>query len=129
MPEITVTTTATFDPRATWYEFAMLGSAVSYWASHLKVSDAGISLREHPDEGNESVSIKRSATWQEVGDAIALMASGTMIDTDGTPKRLGNEYAVRACADLIHHPDQADWDVNVDDLIMQMALLGKVVYG
>jgi hypothetical protein len=122
MPEITVTTTATFDPQAIWYEMSMPASAISYWARGLMVTDAGIGLHERGGVAHE-------ATWQEVGNAIALMASGQFVDHTGTTKRLGNDYAVRACSDMIHDPESADWDAEVDDLIFQMALLGKVVYG
>lgn len=129
MPDITVTMTATFDPRAHWYNLSMPSSAISYWASDLVADERGLTLREHPNERTPDVSLERTTTWQKVGEAIALMASGKFVDHDGTTQRLGNDYAVRACIDIIHSPGSADWDVEVDDLIFQMALLGKVVYG
>lgn len=129
MPEVTVTTSVTFDPRAVWYELAMPAGAISYWAGDLEVDDDGIQLREYPNERDGDVSVPREAGWQDVANAIAMIASGHIIDWNGEVIRLRNEYAVAACRDMLYYPDEADWDITVDDLIFQVALLGKVIYG
>lgn len=121
MPEITVDTSVTFDPRKNWYESAML-SGVSYWASEIEVNDDGITLID-TIEGKT-----RAATWQNIADAIVLIASGKYVRYDGT-NGSPSEYAVKGATDLIHRPDDADWDADVDDLILQQATIGQVLYG
>lgn len=121
MPEITVTTTVTFDPRKVWYKDAML-SGSSYWAEDIEVNDDGITLFDHVE------GVQRSASWQNVGNAIAMMAGGRFRNYDDSLGEV-SDYTARGCRDLMARPEDADWDSVVDDLILQMAVIGKVIYG
>lgn len=123
MPEITVDMSVTFDPRKNWCESAMLGAGTSYWARDIEVTDDGITLIDHVENRT------RAATWQNIADAIVLIASGRYVRHTGETAPLNDAYTVQAARDLVHRPDEADWDADFDDLVLQQAAIGRSLYG
>lgn len=98
-------------------------SGTSYWARDIEVTDDGITLVDHV-EGRT-----RAATWQNVADAIVLIASGRYVRHTGEMGAMNDPYTVQAARDLVHRPHDADWDASFDDLVLQQAALGRSIYG
>jgi hypothetical protein len=136
MPEITVTTTVTFDPEKFYSMAAFAWSDV--YVTELgpapgPVGGEPIGLRvvtlDNPDLGAETGTTEHIVTWQQLGDAIAHIAAGTFTDHDGVTEKQPADYHVVAAVAMIHNFEDADWDSETEDLILQQAVFGKVIYG
>lgn len=137
MPEITVTTTVTFDPEK-FYEMASFFDSVSLWVRDIHKNTpstpdhprAGIvvSVYTDPDVGLEGGLTSELVTWQQLGEAIAHLASGTLTNHDDS-EFAPDDYHVIAANDILHRFDEADWDSETEDVILQQAVFGKVIYG
>lgn len=103
-------------------------NGIRYWAVRLMVDDAGVRVVGF-NEGPTCTLWKARADWNRVAESIALLASGQFVDYDGEKKPLRNEYIVKAAHDFLHNPDEVDYDIDVMDMILQLSLLGRVVYG
>lgn len=142
MPEITVTTTVTFDPEKFWTMSDFIWAS-TYLAEPMeeieyepgdpeygvKATTSGIRVvtwknADAPHEGTEV----HVVSWQQLGEAIAHLAAGTFTSHDST-EHAPRDYHVAAAAALMHNPDDADWDSETEDLILQQAVFGKVIYG
>jgi hypothetical protein len=104
-------------------------SGVYYWASDMgngllasgEVDPAGFTVTE-TEGGTHPVS------WQKLADALAVMASGYYVDYAGARKTLA-AYHVAGARTLLVPDDDGDYDAETWDTAIQIAALGKVIYG
>lgn len=143
MPEITVTTTFTFDPEK------FFGMSDFQWASTylaepmdkieygeadpelgIKAPTSGIRVvtwknADAPHEGTEV----HEVSWQQLGEAIAHLAAGTFTDYAGNEIEPAS-YQVSSAVSIIRGDEtEWEWDSETEDLILQQAVFGKVIYG
>jgi hypothetical protein len=62
----------------------------------------------------------KSVTWKQLGDAIGAIARHDVTN---------DEYQMRAAMDLLTHPDDADWDADTGDYMVQWAAFGQLMFG
>lgn len=137
MPEVTVTTTHRFDPER-FYDMADFNWADLYLAkSMMKMpggsadprKTVGIAVTTWADANDQARGTEpHLITWQELGAAIAHLASGTYTDHTGLEIQPAS-YQVASAASIIRGDEtEWEWDSETEDLILQMAVFGKVIY-
>ena len=111
---------------------------IHYWAGNLSdgreegdTADPNgfvvVEQEAHDGEGRA----KHIVTWQQLADALALMASGFFTNYDGTRAPL-SPYHIKGALFLLLGGDavpDGDYDAHTWDIAIQQAALGKVVYG
>lgn len=142
MPEITVTTTVTFDPEK-FYGMSDFQWASTYLAEPMDKIEYGEADPENgvkaPTSGIRVVTWKNAdapregtevheVSWQQLGEAIAHLAAGKVTNYNGT-EFAPRDYHVAGATAIMQDLDEADWDAETEDLILQQAVFGKVIYG
>lgn len=143
MPEITVTTTVTFDPEKFWRMSDFIWAS-TYLAEPMEEIEDGpgdpelgvkaqtLGIRvvtwknaDAPHEGTEV----HEVSWQQLGEAIAHLAVGTFTNHAGDEVE-PLAYHVTAAASITRGDESGfEWDSETEDLILQQAVFGKVIYG
>lgn len=136
MPEITVTTTQRFDPERFYdmsdFQWAStyLAEGMSKTAGALSEPTTGIRVVTwvDPDDPERGTEVHK-VPWQRLGEAIAHLASGTFTTYDGREVE-PLPYHVTAAVSIIRGDEtEWEWDSETEDLILQQAVFGKVIYG
>jgi hypothetical protein len=83
------------------------------WTATIRVTD--------PEDENEERTIVKTITHTDLMDAMRKIISGE-IGEDVTDSCKG------ACRDFVFNRDAADFDAATSDEVLQVAVLGKVVY-
>lgn len=118
-------------------DIELLTEAIEYspkyeWFPYTLVTEKGVRavIMDETRSAPNGVSYRHaSATWGQVGEALARFASGFYTDYAGNPHTLGNQYVSRAARDFLFNPDEVDYDSDVVDMLLQEALLGGQIYG
>lgn len=102
----------------------------TYWGLHsVDRSNAPDTYRVQWTDEDSGESQTAYVHASEFAKAIALISTSKFVDYDGTVKHLANTYMVQAATDIINDWDMADFDSEFDDMVMQLAVFGKVIFG
>lgn len=111
-------------------DYMDLAMPLTYWGLHsISRSNAPDTYRVQWTDEDSGEALTAHIHASEFAKAIALISTSKFVDYDGTVKHLANTYMVQAATDIINDWDMADFDSEFDDMVLQMAVFGKVIFG
>lgn len=119
----------------------VFGSGALQWEWWLKTVEHNVSRGDvsadwsvdvTADDGNDSqvtVKVDHKRVMKTARYVLAHKGQTAPRLTPGTPYRAWSESLERECSNLIFRADEADFDAPCADELLQLAMLGEVVFG
>ena len=109
----------------------MFGSGATSYSWWLGTKTTGVDMERWKATDDWSVEVTADdgndgETTVTVDHAAVLRAARQVIKE---PPKYASEALVRECKNLLFHADEADFDANSADELLQVLVLGGVVYG
>jgi hypothetical protein len=103
---------------------------IAYWCTDFNHDAEGIKVERwnDPDTQLDGDTTTTTHTWQEVADSLAMLARGDFIHFTGERRQLDWPYGTTAAMKMLADPDDADYDADVWDHVIQQTVLGRQLY-
>lgn len=110
----------TATPKDTWDHTIGSGALTFSWWAGMNDTDEWPAILRIDDPDDEDNSVSAEVSHADVMRAARKIASGQVS---------ANESIRRECRNLLVDPDDADLDAVAGDCVLQLAVLGDIVYG